>query len=95
MPQVIPEWPQKFFISVYMALYKERTNAKLTAADSRAIQNQLPIYIDSYFLEAFGDTETLQGMQDLESRPLAEMADINHKGTNLRLAWTAEDTAAA
>jgi hypothetical protein len=34
-------------------------------------------------------------MSDLESRTLADMADIKHKGTNLSLIWAAEDTAAA
>jgi hypothetical protein len=53
----------------------------------------LPIFVESYFPDTFGDTGTLQGMTDLESRPLAEMADIKHKSTNLSLTWTAEDTA--
>ncbi len=34
-------------------------------------------------------------MTNLESRPLAEMADIKHKSTNLSLTRTVEDTAAA
>jgi hypothetical protein len=34
-------------------------------------------------------------MTNLESRPLAEMADIKHQSTNLSLIWAAEDTAAA
>ncbi len=34
-------------------------------------------------------------MTDLESRSLAEMADIKPKSTNLSLIWAAEDTAAA
>ncbi len=75
-----------------MALNKESINTKLTAADTKAIENQLPLYIESYFPNAFCDTGTLQRMQDLESMPLAEMADIKHRGTNLSLAWTVEDS---
>jgi hypothetical protein len=67
----------------------------LTAADSKAIDNDLPIYVESYFPDTYGDTGTLQGLADLESRALADMADIKHKGTNLSLIWAAEDTAAA
>ncbi len=95
MPPSIAKWPVKNFVGLYMALHKESTNTKLTAADTKAIENNLPIYVESYFPDAFGDTRTLQGMTDLESRPHAEMADIKHKSTNLSLTWTAEDTAAA
>ena len=34
-------------------------------------------------------------MQDLESKPLAMMAQIKHPGTGLSLEWKPEDTAAA
>ena len=78
-----------------MALHKESTSTKLTAADTTAIEFNLPIYIESYFPDTYGDTGTLQGMTDLELRPLADFADIKHKGKNLPLTWTAEDTAAA
>jgi hypothetical protein len=97
MPPAIAEWPVKNFIGLYMALYKQSTtrNAKLTPAETKAIEQNLPIYIDSYFPDTFGDSGTLQGMTDLENRPLAELADIKHKGTSLSLTWTAEDTEAA
>ncbi len=85
MPPAIAEWPVKNFAALYLALYKESTNTKLTAADSKAINNNLPIYIESYFPDTYGDTGTLQVMADLESRALADMADIKHKGTNLSL----------
>ncbi len=87
MPPAIAEWPVKNFAALYLALYKESTNTKLTAADSKAIDNNLPIYVESYFPDTYGDTGTLQGM--------ADMADIKHKGTILSLIWAAEDTAAA
>jgi hypothetical protein len=45
MPPAIAEWPVKNFAALYLALYKESTNTKLTAADSKAIDNNLPIYI--------------------------------------------------
>jgi hypothetical protein len=95
MPPAIPEWPLNKFTGLYMALHKESTSTKLTAADTKAIEFNLPIYIESYFPDTYGDTGTLQGMTDLELRPLADFADIKHKGTNLPLTWTAEDTAAA
>jgi hypothetical protein len=95
MPPAIPEWPLNKFTGLYMALHKESTSTKLTAADTKAIEFNLPIYIESYFPYTYGDTGTLQGMADLESRPLADFADIKHKGTNLSLLWAAEDTAAA
>ena len=95
MPPAIAEWPVKNFAALYLALYKESTNTKLTAADSKAIDHNLPIYAESYFPNTYGDTGTLQGMTDLESRALADMADIKHKGRNFSLIWAAEDTAAA
>ena len=95
MPPAIAEWPVRNFAALYLALHKESTNTKLTSADSKAIDNNLPIYIESYFPYTYGDTGTLQGMADLESRALADMGDIKHKGTNLSLIWAAEDTAAA
>ncbi len=95
MPPAIAEWPVKNLAGLYLALHKESTNNKLTAADSKAIENNLPIYVESYFPDTFGDTGTSRGMTDLESRPLAEMADIKHKSKNLSLIWTAEDTAVA
>ena len=85
MPPAIAEWPVKNFAALYLALYKESTNTKLTAAYSKAIDNNLPLYIESYFPDTYGDTGTLQVMADLESRALADMADIKHKGTNLSL----------
>ena len=66
MPPAIAEWPVKNFAALYLALYKESTNTKLTAANSRAIDNNLPIYIESYFPDTYGDTGTLQGRADLE-----------------------------
>ena len=54
-----------------------------------------PIYLESYFSDAFGDTGTLQGMQDLEGKPLAIMDQIKHPGTGLSLEWKPEDTAGA
>jgi hypothetical protein len=95
MPPAIAEWPVKNFAALYLALYKESTNTKLTAADSKAIDINLPIYIESYFPYTYGDTGTMQGMAYLESRALADMAHIKHKGTYLSLIWAAEDTAAA
>ena len=55
------------------------------------------MYLESYFLDAFGDTGTLQGMQDLEPErsPLSLMAAIKHSGTGLSLEWKPEDTAGA
>jgi hypothetical protein len=95
VPPAIAEWPVKNFAGLYMTLHKESTNTKLTAADTKAIENNLLKHVESYFPDTFGDTGTLQGMANLEGRPLAEMADIKHKSTNLSLTWTAEDTAAA
>ena len=61
----------------------------------KAFEMNLPIYLESYFSDAFGDTGTLQGMQDLEGKPLAMMAQIKHPGTGLSLERKQEDTAAA
>ena len=95
MPKKIPEWPSKTFVSVYVALQKDSLGKNLTAADTRAIEQQLPIYIESYFPEVFSDPGTLQGMKDMESRTLDGMADHKHKHTGLSLDWKTEDTAAA
>ncbi len=69
MPPAIAEWPVKKLAALYLALYKESTNNKLTAADSKAIDNNLPIYIESYFSDTYGDTGTLQGMADWRVDP--------------------------
>ena len=55
----------------------------------------LPIYGESYFSEAFVDSGTLQGLQDLESNTLAIMAKNKHPGNGLSLEWKPEDTAKA
>ena len=95
MPKEIPEWPSKTYVTLYTALQKDSTKLKLTTPESKAIEQQLPIYIESYFPDVFTDTGSLQGMKDMESRSLAEMADIKHKATGLSLVWKTEDTAAA
>ncbi len=59
MPPAIAELPVENFAGLYMALHKESTNTKLTAADTKAIENNLPIYVESYFPDTFGDTGTL------------------------------------
>jgi hypothetical protein len=50
-----------------MALHKESMNTKLTAADTKAIEFNLPIYIKSYIPDTFSDTGTLQAMTYSES----------------------------
>ena len=93
MLKEIPQWPSMTFVSLYVALQKDSLGTKLTAADTRAIEQQLPIYIESYFPEVFSEPGTLQGMKDMESRTLNEMADHRHKQTGLSLDWKTEDTA--
>ena len=95
MPKEIAKWPLRTFVALYIALHKDSTSAKLTSADSRAIEQQLPVYIESYFPDVFGDTGTLQGMKYMESRLLSDMADLIHKATGLSLEWKTQDTAAA
>lgn len=95
MPKEIPEWPSKTYVTLYTALQKDSTKLRLTTLESKAIEQQLPIYIESYFPDVFTDTGSLQGMKDMESRVLAEMADHKHKNTGLSLVWKTEDTAAA
>ena len=67
MPPAIPEWPLNKFTGLYMALHKESTSTKLTAADTKAIEFNLPIYIKSYIPDTFSDTGTLQAMTYSES----------------------------
>ena len=95
MPKAIPEWPLKTYLSVYTTLDKEHKGLRVLPAEAKALEMNLPIYVESYFSEAFVDSGTLQGMQDLESKPLAIMAQHKHPGTGLSLEWKPEDTAAA
>ena len=55
----------------------------------------LPVYLESYFTDAFGDNGTLQRMKDLESRPLDDMAQHQHKATKLELSWGSDETTKA
>ena len=88
MPKEVAEWPVRTYIGLYTSLEKDIKNLRMTRAESKAFESNLQIYFWSYFPDAFGDTGALQGMQDLESRPLAaEMAEIKHKPTGLSLEW--------
>jgi hypothetical protein len=95
MPKAIPEWPVKNYIGLYQTLEKRCKGLRVAATELKAFEANLPIYLEGYFSEAFGDTGTLQGMKDLEGKPLAIMAQIKHAGTGLSLEWKPEDTAAA
>ena len=54
-----------------MTLDKEYKSLRVLPAEAKALEMNMPIYLESYFLEAFADSGTLQGMQDLESKLLA------------------------
>ena len=76
MQKAISEWPVKTYIGLYQTLDKFNKCLRIPASELRAFEMNLPIYLESYFSDAFGDTGTLQGMQDLESRSLVIMAAI-------------------
>ena len=61
----------KTYIDLYQNLEKYIKSLRIPASELRTFEMNLPIYLESYVSDAFGDTGTLQGMQDLESRPLA------------------------
>ena len=95
MPKPIPDWPVKTYLSLYTTLDKQYKGLRVFPAEARALEMNLLIYLESYFSDAFGGTGTLQGMKDLEGKPLAIMAQIKHPGTGLSLEWKPEDTAEA
>ena len=93
MPTEIAEWPVAKYIALYLALQKSTTaQAKLNAKETKVLENDLPVYLESYFTDAFGDNGTLQRMEDLESRPLDDMAQHLHKATKLELNWGSDET---
>ena len=95
MPKAIPEWPVKNYIGLYQTLEKRCKGLRVGATELKAFEANLPVYLESYFSDAFVGTGTLQGMNDLEGNPLAIMVQIKHPGTGLSLEWKPEDTAGA
>jgi hypothetical protein len=95
MPKEIAGWPVAKYIALYLASQKSATQTKLNKTEARVLENDLPVYLESYFTDAFGDNGTLQRMEDLESRPLDDMAQHQHKATKLELSWGSDETTKA
>ena len=96
MPQAISEFSSKAAVSLYLLLQKSAVGLSLNRGESRKLDDDFKSYMEHHWREVFGDGGVLQGMKDLETRPLdSEAFEVKHKITKLDLAWNQEDTAAA
>ena len=96
MPQAISEFSSKAAVSLYLLLQKSAVGLSLSRGESKKLDDDFKSYMEHHWGKVLGDGGVLQGMKDLETRPLdSEAFDVRHKVTKLDLAWNQEDTAAA
>ena len=96
MPAAAVDLSAKAAISLYQLLQKSVNGISLKPAENKKLDADFAFYMEHYWREVYGDAGTLQGMKELEDRPLDPQAmEHKHKVTKLDLKWDAEDTSLA
>jgi hypothetical protein len=96
MPAATADFSAKAAVSLYQLLQKSVKGISLKALESKKMDAEFEFYMEHYWRQVYGDNGTLQGMKDLEDRPLDPHAfDHQHRVTKLDLSWEAKDTAEA
>jgi hypothetical protein len=96
MPAAPVCFTAKAAVSLLQLLQKNVNGISLKTSESKKLDTDFEFYMEHYWQEVYEDTGTLQGMKELEQRPLDPQAmDHVHKVTKLDLKWDAEDTSRA
>ncbi len=70
MPTAPVDFTAKAAISLFQLLQKSVTGLILAKNETKRLDAEFPRYMEHYWREVYGNTGTLQGMKDLEERPL-------------------------
>ncbi len=98
MPAPIPELAAKAAVTLYTLLKKQVNGISLKVPEAKRLDTEFANYMEHHWQDVFGDSDggVLQGMKNLETRPLNPQAfDHLHKTTKMELKWDADDTVAA
>ena len=82
MPATVPDFSSKTAVTLYTLLQKQVGGISLKQAEATRLDKEFDNYMEHHWRDVFGDGGVLQGMKDLETRPLDPQAfEHLHKTT--------------